>query len=577
MPFETRNVIKKTGCKLKSKKIFTDLKKAKSEHFSKHKNKFIEFCAKNLKKIIWSVVVLFIIIGGYFTYTYFQEHKKDILNSTLQIATNVLGKDLKKSENNLTNILLLGAGGEDHDGGYLTDSLIVMTLNHDLGTVSLLSIPRDLYVKYTLEGRKRKGKINKVFMDAMNHWKFREGMSDKKEMIELSAPVIEKKISAIIGGNIDYALYIDFQGFVKIVDQLGGIEVNVEKKIYDSSYPGPNFSYTVFKLDKGVQTLTGKTALKYVRSRHGNSGGDFGRSYRQKKAIFALKEKALNSGVLTSPSQMKSILGIIDENFWTNMSWTEILSLVNFIKDLERNQIAMAGIKDMASTAVSTNEWFLYTPPRDLFNGASVLLPCRINTQNKWSDISFYHSLITAAPELINSNEKIVSVYNTTKTGGIASVLEIILNRFSIQLSELSNAKNREKSVIEYKPDASGRNEEIAYILEDWLNIPVQEMSKIVEDETQLENTNRITLDEINSICVADSNEDIDGNITDISCKKNNNNLNNSASTSKNSNSIEKIEEKTYDINPSAINIYLGNDYIEEYRDNILWYRKCAY
>jgi len=576
MPFETRNVVKKTGCKLKSKKIFTDLKEAKSEHFSDRKNKFIEFCAQNVKKIIWSVVILLIIIGGHFAYAYFQGNKKEILNSTLEIATNVLGKDLKKSENNLTNILLMGAGGENHDGGYLTDSLIVMTLNHDLGTISLLSIPRDLYVKYTVEGRKRKGKINRVFMDAMNHWKFREGMSDKKEMIELSAPVIEKKISDLIGKNIDYSLYIDFQGFVKIVDQLGGIEVNIEKKIYDSSYPGPNFSYTIFKLDKGVQTLNGTTALKYVRSRHGNSGGDFGRSYRQKKAIFALKEKALSSGVLTSPSQLKSILGIIDENFWTSMSLTEILSLVNFVKDLERSQISMAGIKDMASTAVSKNEWFLYTPPRDLFNGASVLLPCRINTKDKWSDISFYHSLITAAPELLNPNKKIVSVYNTTKVGGIASVLEIVLNRFSINLSELGNAKNREKSVIEYKPDDTGRNEEIAYILEDWLHIPVQEISEASENAPG-NSKNSITLDEINSICVADSADETGENIRDVSCETNTDteNIDSNNTTTKRDDST--VDEKIYDINPSEISIYLGDDYIEEYRDDILWYRKCAY
>ena len=581
MPFETRNLIKKSGCKLKSKKIFTDLKKAKSEHFSEHTNTVILFCQNNKKKIIgffiFLFIFLFLFLAIFFAYSYYQNNKQEILKNTLEIATNVLGKDLKKSEDNLTNILLLGAGGEDHEGGYLTDSLIVMTLNHNLRTVSMLSIPRDLYVRYTVEGRKRKGKINRVFMDAMNHWKFMEGKTNTKEMIELSAPIIEKEISEIIGQKIDYSFYIDFQGFVKVIDQLGGIEINVEKKIYDSSYPGPNFSYTIFKLDEGLQTLSGKTSLKYVRSRHGNAGGDFGRSYRQKKAIFALKEKAMSSGILTSPSQLKAILGIIDENFWTDMSWNELISFVNFIKDLNRDHISMAGIKDMASTAVTKNEWFLYTPPRDLFNGASVLLPCRINTNKPWSDISMYHNLLTQVPELVDKKNNIVSIYNTTKTGGIASVLEIVLNRFSINLSELGNAKNREKSVIEYKYDEEGRNEKIAYFLSDWLKIPVQEMPEISENSnttSDKKTENIITLDEINSICVADNNENIDGNITDISC-----NNNEEYSDDKNNEKVveSKKDEKIYDINPSEINIYLGNDYIEEYRDEILWYRKCAY
>ncbi len=569
MPFETRNIDKKSEYTRKSKKIFTDIKQAQSEHFSAPKS----IWKTQKKKLLWILFFFLFCIGGYFVYAYVSENKKEILNSTLEVATNVLGKELKKTEDNRTNILILGAGGENHDGGYLTDSLIVMTLNHDLGTVSMLSIPRDLYVRYTIEGRKRKGKINSVFMDAMNHWKFREGMTDTPEMIALSSPIIVKKISEIIDEEIDYSFYIDFQGFVKVIDQLGGIDVNVEKKIYDSSYPGPNFSYTIFKLDEGVQTLDGATALKYVRSRHGNAGGDFGRSYRQKKAIFALKEKALESGVLTSPSQIKSLLGIIDENFWTNMSWTELLSFINFIKDLDRSAITMAGVKDMASTAISKNEWFLYTPPRNLFNGASVLLPCRINTKDKWSDISFYHHLITVAPELFNTKEKIVSVYNTTKIGGIASVLEIVLNRFSINLSELGNAPKREKSVIEYREDESGRNEEIAYILEEWLKIPAKKVSESVGDDTM--EKSEITLDEVNAICVANDTTE-EESLIDSSCSETADNIKLSEEREDVQKDVQK-DDTIYDIAPSDISIYLGEDYIEEYRDDILWYRKCAY
>lgn len=472
-----------------------------------------------LQKTTIIVFVLFLLFAGiYISYSYFQDNKVEIIKKTISTVTKVLGEDLKKNEFGTTNILLMGSGGKDHEGGYLTDSLIVATLNYELKTVSMLSIPRDIHVKYFIEKNKRSGKINRVFMEGMNYWKSRE--DDKEVKIEKSSKYIKNKIEEMINQDIQYVMYIDFQGFVKVVDSIGGLKINVEKDIYDPLYPGPNHTYRTFALQKGEQILTGETALKYVRSRHGNSGGDFGRSYRQKKTLVALKKQAIEMGILTSPSQLKLILDIIKDNFWTDISWQEMLSFVEFIQSITKEDIITGGVQDLSN---QNKEWFLYTPPRDLFGGQSVFLPCRIYSKMPWSDIQMYRAVMIEVPELITSS--ILSVYNTTSVPGLAHELEVIFNRYGITPLNIGTKKyDLDKSVIEYNP--TERNKVIAEFLGYWLELPIQE------------NTNLI-----------------------------------------NENSINQEEKEdpieNFDVSDSEINIYIGDDYVKNHRDRILWFKKC--
>jgi hypothetical protein len=128
----------------------------------------------------------------------------------------------------------------------------------------------------------------------------------------------------------------------KIVDTLGGVTVDVERAIVDNTYPADNMiDYAPFKLAAGTQKLDGKTALKFVRSRHGGNGegSDFARAKRQQKVIAAVKEKALSAGVLTNPKKISDLIGILGDHVKTDITLTEAERFLLLWKDVDSSKI----------------------------------------------------------------------------------------------------------------------------------------------------------------------------------------------------------------------------------------------
>lgn len=212
------------------------------------------------------------------------------------------GKTLDTDENGRTNILLVGTGGEGHDGANLTDTIIVASIDYDNKVVPMLSIPRDFYIM------DRQQRINSVYDTEMRIEGKDDGIDTLKEIIE-----------DITNLDIQYYAKVDFNGFVQIVDALGGVDVYVENPIYDPYYPkGETIYFETFSLDPGWQTLDGETALKYARSRKTTS--DFDRAKRQQQLLFALKEKALNLEILTNAGKIGDIYDSVDASIETNLS-----------------------------------------------------------------------------------------------------------------------------------------------------------------------------------------------------------------------------------------------------------------
>lgn len=208
-----------------------------------------------------------------------------------------------KNDNGRTNILILGIGGPEHDGPNLTDTMIVVSATSS-GTVSLISIPRDIYLDSL------GGKVNTAYAVGL-------GRGPDVGLILAKAVAFE-----ITGLPIHYAVRIDFSVFEKIVDLLGGIDVVVEHPLDDSQYPidgrendlcggDPQFAcrYATVHFEAGPQHLDGATALKFVRSRkaEGSEGTDFARARRQQLVIAAVKEKIFGSGLLLDPTKVPAI------------------------------------------------------------------------------------------------------------------------------------------------------------------------------------------------------------------------------------------------------------------------------
>ena len=272
-----------------------------------------------------------------------------------------LFQTISGTEQNKINLLVTGIGGGEHDGADLTDTILFVSLHPESKTISLLSVPRDLYVEYPLGGR---GKINEIYMRGL-----RAKESQTQAMTDLG-----DKLREITGEKMDHYLNIDFDGFTKFIDLLGGIEVNVEQDLTDTEYPDNNWGYITFSIKKGRQMLDGATALKYARSRHSTS--DFDRSRRQQLVIKAVKDKLFSLDILTSPTKIKSLYYAIVSHIKTDLSMGQFASLALFAKDIPTANILAFNLNDSCFQGLSYCQrgGFLYTPLRELFGGASVLL-----------------------------------------------------------------------------------------------------------------------------------------------------------------------------------------------------------
>ena len=215
------------------------------------------------------------------------------------------------------NILLLGS-----DVNNLTDTIITASVDPINKKLALISLPRDLRVK---TGNNAFGKINSVYSGA-----------ERRE--EGSGPqAIKSKVEEILGVPVHYFVKVDFQGLVKLVDEVGGITVDVPKALNDPFYPNEKLGYDPFSIDAGVQQLDGDTALKYARSRQTTS--DFDRAARQQLVLLAIKEKALSLGTLSNPAKLTGIINILGNHVRMDLSLSELQRLFELVKDIQIDDI----------------------------------------------------------------------------------------------------------------------------------------------------------------------------------------------------------------------------------------------
>lgn len=270
-----------------------------------------------------------------------------------------------KSSNGKTNILLLGRGGEGHDAPELTDTIILFSISKNPSKATMISLPRDLYLV------DRQLKINHAFLEGSQKGGTREGLEMAKDVI-----------SQVSGVEIDYVVLVDFSGFTKLIDALGGIDVEVERSFVDSKYPIPGKEndlcsgdpkyacrYETISFEKGVQKMDGNTALKFARSRHSQDileGNDLARAARQQKIITAIKNKVLSTELIFNPDKVTEIIRIVENSIVTDLSLEQGAVITRLAFDA----------RDNLSTNVLGNE-LLYEPPispRRYF-GQYVLLP----------------------------------------------------------------------------------------------------------------------------------------------------------------------------------------------------------
>ena len=240
------------------------------------------------------------------------------------------------------SMLVAGYGGGDHDGAYLTDTILEITYDPLKNAVTMVNIPRDLFVFIPYGGPKVGywGKINSAFSyimlqqnssDLSPRYRFQSGNINTQ--VDAAANLLKDLVEQVTGTKIDYWVTFSFDGFRKFIDAIGGIDVNIDTTFDDYEYPAnddANIDASVMHIhfDAGLQHLQGEKAIEYARSRKSlQDGNDFSRSKRQMKIISAVKEKA------TSPDIMFKVFGLMDAlqgNMRTSFSLEEAKGLMAY-------------------------------------------------------------------------------------------------------------------------------------------------------------------------------------------------------------------------------------------------------
>ncbi len=265
------------------------------------------------------------------------------------------------------HIVLLGYGGPNHDGAYLTDSILLLSINFKDGKTSFVSVPRDLWVEMPNGGY---AKVNAVFASAV-----KRNTTDIQRDLNTGGNLVKESLSDVLGVPVDYFVAVDFNGFKEVVDSLGGVEVNVESTFTDYSYPSGNEDgpicasekgdtscrYRVLKFEKGIQYMDGARALEYSRSRHaaGTEGSDFARSKRQQLLITAIYDKVMQRNFLP---RIFSVMDAVEGHVYTDLGIADITSLSEYAHNVnfESAQRISLGDEDVfiASTS-SDGQWIL--------------------------------------------------------------------------------------------------------------------------------------------------------------------------------------------------------------------------
>lgn len=414
------------------------------------------------KKILILLIISIVLVLLFFFFRRNPAHRPFGLNN-LNPSLNSLSDFFNKKVP--FNVLLLGYAGGNHDGIYLTDSMIVAQVDPAKKTVSLISLPRDLWVKIPTRGKEGGDwKINAAYalgMDDNAYPNKDAAFKGKEGPGNLAKYVVEE----VTGLSIDRFVAVDFSGFKKTIDTLGGLDVKVEKTFDDFEYPidgrendlcghtsedlpdlekaatlSANGAFPCrfehLHFDAGVVHMDGAMALKFVRSRHSlQDGSDFGRSVRQKNVILAAKNKVLSLGFVP---KIPGFIAALSGSYNTDLNPKDIAGLLG--------QSGVAGDYQIKSLALTTDNFLKATFADD---GQYVLIS-QAGVDN-WLPLqkgiaAFLH------PETRLSSP-FIKIENTTFIGDLGDLAQNRLSQLGftvlpIDLTSVGQKKNLEKTAI---------------------------------------------------------------------------------------------------------------------------------
>jgi LCP family protein required for cell wall assembly len=249
-------------------------------------------------------------------------------------------------------VLVMGMDKRPGEFGsaFRTDTMILISLDPATKHVGMLSLPRDLYVDVPGYGLQR---INTAYSAG-----------------ELEGPgggprLAMQTVQYNFGIRVNDYVVVDFNAFIRVIDLVGGINVNVPYDISDPQYPDMNYGYDPFYITAGWHQMDGATALKYARSRH--SSDDIDRGQRQQQVLYALRDKVLAYDMIPKlAAEAPALWSELRDGVKTGLSLDQVLQLAWWVKDIPSSSYTNAVLG-----------WDYVTPVN--WQGSDILIPDRMS------------------------------------------------------------------------------------------------------------------------------------------------------------------------------------------------------
>jgi polyisoprenyl-teichoic acid--peptidoglycan teichoic acid transferase len=256
------------------------------------------------------------------------------------------------------NILLVGTDARpgDDQNSVRTDTIVWVHLDPVTNHVSMLSFPRDLYVNIPGFGKNR---INTAY-----------SIGERKIGPGYGPALLKKTVSELVGTPVDNFVMINFDGFKKVIDTLGGIYIDVPKTIDDAKFPIDEYPGDVrtmkIHFDAGRQLMDSERALQYARTRHQDS--DFGRNQRQQQVLMAIFDRVREQGLLGQLTNLDQYTEALSDYVRTDISRSEMLRLASMGSQLDTGNIQRFAIDSKMVAAKQTPAYVLVLTDRKALN-----------------------------------------------------------------------------------------------------------------------------------------------------------------------------------------------------------------
>ncbi len=334
-----------------------------------------------MKKILVGLIVMFgvaillatlVIFSGLgFFYKYLDQFSRGAQLSKTQVISNLLTYQQvgQKTQEPEKVWLMLGIDSLPGRGQQLplTDSILLVRFNPQKNSITTLSLPRDIYLD------SQKAKINSIYAGALNRQKTNAQINPQEE--------VKQKIAEFTGVSIDRVIIFTMEDVASLVDDLGGLSIDVQNPFIDPLFPRPEVDVTKVKDPKalyetvefkaGTQIMDGNRILQYVRSRHatGIEGTDLARNARQQQVIAALVNKLTDISLFGSPEKLGNLYRFYLDRFAVSIPIDQLIALaISFGQNRQVPQIMRSSI----SVYPESPDGLLYHPPEYRYGGAWV-------------------------------------------------------------------------------------------------------------------------------------------------------------------------------------------------------------